>query len=126
MKLLLPLFLLAAFAGSGRADQLLESYTARLSSQDHFSSSGARLTSAAAVIRQDRANFHKFSRQDSEDEGDQYFASARNREVLEAMLERGSSRRSALNAIVNGTPLVQVSIFRDDRTGRDYVSVSVK
>lgn len=125
MKLLLPFLLLAAFAGSAHADRLLESYTARLSSQDHFSSAGARLSSAAAIIRQDRANFHKFGRQDSEDEGDQYFASARNRELLEAMLERGSSSRSALNTIVNGTPLVQVSVFRDDR-GRDYVTVTVQ
>ncbi len=126
MKLLPPLLLLAAFAGSARADRLLESYTARLSSQDHFSSSGARLSSAAAIIRQDRANFHKFGRQDPEDEGDQYFAAARNREVLEVMLERGSSTRGALNSIVNGTPLVQVSIFRDERSGRDYVTVTVK
>ena len=126
MKLLLPLLLLAVFAGSARADRLLESYTARLSSQDHFSSAGARLTSAAAVIRQDRANFHKFGRQDPEDEGDQYFAAARNREVLEAMLERGSSTRGALNSIVNGTPLVQVSVFRAESGGRDYVTVTVK
>ena len=32
-------------------------------------------------------------------------AAARNREVLEAMLERGASTRGALNSIVNGTPL---------------------
>ena len=127
MKRFLALLLLSgAFALPAFADRLLESYTARLSSQDHFNSSGSRLASAAAIIRQDRANYHKFGQRDPEDEGDRYFASASNREVLESLLQRGASTRGALNAIVNGTPLVQVSIFRDDQSGRDYVTVTVK
>ena len=126
MKFLLYFLLALSFAASARADRLIESYTARLSPRDHENSNGVRLTSAAAVIRQDRANYHKGIHQDEEDQGDQYFASARNREVLEAMLERGASTRGALNAIVNGTPLVQVSILRDERSGRDYVTVTVR
>ena len=35
----------------------VESYTARLSERDHYNSNGQRLLSAAAIIRQDRANF---------------------------------------------------------------------
>ena len=107
------------------ADELMESYTARLSANDHFSSKGERLESAAAIIRQDRANYHKFNLRDPEDGEDVFFASAGNRALLEKQLERGTSERSALRAVVNGTPLVKVLIFRSDRTGQDYVVVRV-
>lgn len=94
--------------GGGR---LLESYIARLSAQDHVNSYGERLTSAAAIIRQDRANFHVFGRQDSEDEGDAYFSSASNRALMEAMLNRGSATPGVRRAIVYGEPLVRVDIY---------------
>jgi hypothetical protein len=74
-----------------QAQQLLEQYQALLSEKDHFSSSGQRLTSAAAVIRQDRANFHRFGLRDQADENDRFFANIDNRSALERMLERGRS-----------------------------------
>jgi len=96
-----------------RAQQLVESYTAFLSEADHFNSNGQRLTSAAAIIRQDRANFHRFGRGDPGDEGDSFFASIDNRAAMERMLERGRSSPAAINAIVNRTPLIRVDIYRD-------------
>lgn len=117
--------LLGCVTCAGAADTIVETYSARLSVQDHFSSSGVRLTTAAAIIRQDRANFHKFSRGDAEDEGDAYFADARNRETLEKMLERGRSTRAVINAIVNGTPLVVVTVWRSGG-GRDFVTVVLR
>ena len=91
--------------------ELLEVYTARLSSRDHFSSKGERLRKVAEIIRQDRANFHKYDRRDLEDEGDGYFDSADNRAALERMLERGSCSASARRSIVNGTPLIRVKVY---------------
>ena len=70
-----------------QAQQLIGSYVARLSEADHFNSSGQRLTSAAAIIRQDRANFHRFGIKDAQDEGDDFFADEGNRAALEQMLE---------------------------------------
>ena len=70
------------------ADELREFYTTRLSANDHFSSKGKRLESAAAIIRQDRANYHKFKLRDLEDGEDVFFASADNRALLENQLER--------------------------------------
>ncbi len=95
------------------AQQLVESYVARLSERDHFNSNGQRLTSAAAIIRQDRANYFRFGRGDAEDEPDRFFASIENRAALERMLERGRASPGALAAIVNGTPVVRVDIYRD-------------
>ena len=56
------------------AQQLIGSYVALLSEADHFNSKGQRLTSAAAIIRQDRANFHRYGIKDPQDEGDTFFA----------------------------------------------------
>ena len=108
-----------------RADELIESYTAVLSERDHFNSSGERLKEAAAIIRQDRANFHKFGKRDASDEPDKFFATARNREILERLLKRGRTTAAALNAIVNGTPVVTVRIYVTD-SGENYVNVAVQ
>lgn len=105
------------------ADQLVESYVARLGSNDHFNSSGGRLTSPALIIRQDRANFHKFGLRDPEDQNDSFFRNANNREMLEQFLARGRTTPGAYRMIVNGQPLIRVNIYRT--RGGDYVDVDV-
>jgi hypothetical protein len=90
----------------------VESYVAFLSEADHFNSSGERLQTAAATIRQDRANFHRFDRRDRADESDSFFADATNREALEQMLEHGHASPAVVSRIVNGTALIRVDIFR--------------
>ena len=93
------------------AGQLIESYTARLSARDHFNSNGVRLRSAAAIIRQDRANFYVYGLRDDEDQPDSFFSSKANRARLEQMLENGRTTPEATYAIVNGTPLIRVDIY---------------
>ncbi len=106
--------------GAVKSAELLEIYHARLSSDDHFNSRGQRLTNAAAIIRQDRANYHKFGIRDRGDTGDEYFSSKSNRAILERMLRNGNASRSTLRRIVNGTPLVTVKIYRR------YIDVTVR
>ena len=115
----------SAFVGSAplRAQTLIESYTALLSERDHFNSIGERLTTAAAIIRQDRANFHRFALRDRADEGDHYFADADNRATLERMLERGRAQPGVLRRIVNDIVTIHVEIFHGDNG--DYVHVTV-
>lgn len=117
--------LLAIASAPGKAAEcdLRESYIARLGPADHYNSNGQRLTTAAAIIRQDRANFHKFGQRDPEDQGDAFFASADNRALLERMLAGGSSSPGVLAEIVNGTPLIEVQICRGGRG--DYVIVTI-
>lgn len=88
-----------------------ETYTARLSPADHYNSSGVRLHSAAAIIRQDRANYYVYGVRDSEDEPDSFFSIKRNRERMEQMLENGRATPDAVYRIVNGTPLIRVDIY---------------
>ena len=120
--LLLILFTAAATVPVS-AQQLKESYRAQLSERDHFNSNGERLRSAAAIIRQDRANFHRFGIRDPADQSDVFFTDVNNRAELEALIERGTSEPHAINRIVNGTPMVQVDIFSGPRG--TFVNVTV-
>ena len=101
----------ATATGQTAADPI-ESYCATLGPEDHFASDGYPLRDAAAIIRQDRANYHLFGKRDPGDENDSTFASKANRAKLEAMLKRGAIDRSARRAIVNGTPDVCIDIYR--------------
>jgi hypothetical protein len=99
-------------ATPSRAQQLVESYRAFLSERDHFNSNGQRLTSAAAIIRQDRANFHRFGIRDPQDQSDGFFADPDNRDALERMLEHGRADPGVISRIVNDTVMIQVDIYR--------------
>jgi hypothetical protein len=113
MKILyLTAAVLLGASATASAQQMLDSYTARLSAADHFNSNGARLKSAAAIIRQDRANFYVYGSNDPEDESDSFFDDKANRARLERMLNGGTFAASAKRAILNGTPLIHVEIYR--------------
>ena len=105
------------------AQELRESYKALLSERDHFNSEGQRLTSAAAIIRQDRANVHRFGIKDAEDQDDIFFADINNRAALEGQIERGTSDPAAIRRVVNGTVLVRVDIYQGSRG--PFVNVTV-
>ena len=82
-------------------------YTAKLSNQDHFNSSGARIKSAADIIRQDRANFHKFNKRDKEDTNGNVFSTASARAEIPKKLVIS---KSTAKKIVDGTPTVIVTV----------------
>jgi hypothetical protein len=67
------------------AQELRESYKALLSEKDHFNSNGQRLTSVAAIIRQDRANFNLYGLRDVADQDDVFFEEMNSRAALERM-----------------------------------------
>ncbi len=109
---------------SAMADTRVCSYVARLSERDHSASDGFRLKDAASIIRQDRANFHKFNRPDEEDESDNFFSSVRNREDLENLVKRRQLPAAVSAAIVRGTPLVQIEVIQSD-AGYRYIRVTL-
>ena len=104
---------LVATVATAQADELIGSYRARLSDDDHHASDGYRLDTAAQVVRQDRANWHKFGRGDPEDEDDRHFGSAAARARFERMLnQRGAMDQATKRAIMRGEPVVEVDIYR--------------
>ncbi|ADV46210.1 hypothetical protein [Nitratifractor salsuginis] len=99
--------------GSSAGAGVQEVYYARLSGWDHYNSRGVRLDSVAAILRQDRANFHKYYRRDPEDTGDSYFANKYNRSILERIVRRSYIPPQVRNAILYGTPYVKVTLYTD-------------
>lgn len=103
-----------AWTTAASADQYLGSYIARISNQDHYASDGYALDTAAQMVRQDRANWHKFGYGDPDDQDDPWFGSTDSRVRLERMLNKGGAMSGAVrNAIANGEPLVQVDVYRN-------------
>lgn len=107
---------------SGGAN-LLDSYIAYIGEDDLYNSDGARLGEPWQVIRQDRANYHRFGIRDRLDESDSFFADADNRAAMERMLANGTIASSARRAILGGGAIIQVDIYRGN--GRDWVEVTV-
>lgn len=102
----------ALFAGPASAQgRLIAEYTTRIGPDDHFNSNGDRLETVPAILRQDRANMHRFDLADEEDESDTYFVDAETRGLFEWLISRGLARPDTRRAIINGNPLVRVTVF---------------
>ena len=61
----------------------LDHYYAVLSEADHRNSSGKSLKSAASILRQDRANVHRFDKRDKRDRDDALYDDGKRRVFLE-------------------------------------------
>ncbi|AOF89401.1 hypothetical protein [Sinorhizobium sp. RAC02] len=114
---------LAVSGGVARADELIESYSAYIGQDDLYNSSNERLTQPWQVIRQDRANVHRFGVRQPGDDIDGFFASARNRELAERMLRSGRIEGAAARRLLDGDVRIHVEIWRG--AGGDYISISV-
>lgn len=108
---------LALAAVPAHADELLGSYNAHIGKADLYNSNGKRLTRAWQVLRQDRANFHKFGISQPGDETDDFFDSIENRAALEFMVEHGNISREASRAILKGGATVHVEIYGNGGRG---------
>ena len=114
-KLKYPIFILyitfmAAFV---QADDSVEVYLTVISENDRQDSNGNRLKKFEQVIRQDRANFHKYGKKDDGDEGDNSFGTATGRAKLEGYLKTGKTDADVRKLILNGKELyVAVSIWK--------------
>ena len=95
------------------AEEPIAGYSARLSAQDHVNSDGAKLKSVGDILRQDRANYHKFNIRDIEDQTDTVFGDVESRERIPAMLKKGHIDKMTKNSILKGTPVVWVNIYSD-------------
>jgi hypothetical protein len=90
-------------------------FSARLSVEDHHNSAGKKLTSVAAIIQQDRANYHKFNKRDPEDESDGgMFLSAKARAKLGTDLAKVKISKSLRKKILEGTPIIYVGMDDDN------------
>lgn len=89
-------------------DRMIGGYMAYLGPEDRVNSRGARLASAAAIVRQDRANFHRFGIRHAGDENDRWFGSPGHRQAMESLIVISADEA---RIIERQDALVYVSIF---------------
>jgi len=116
---------LAGVAAPALADQLIGSYWAYIGTQDLYNSKGVRLTAPWQVLRQDRANVHRFGISQPGDEWDSFFGSVDNRAAMERMIMNGAIEPGAAQILMQGGATVHVLIYGRGNTGNSIrVTVS--
>lgn len=107
------------------SNHVIDAYIAQISYTDLVNSAGVPLTTPWQVLRQDRANFHRFGIRDRFDQSDTFFADARNRAIMENMLAQGSITGQAARDILSGNAVVLVEIHGSGSIGRElHVTVA--
>ncbi len=112
------------FAGPLSAQELIGSYAAYIGQDDLYNSRGARLTEPWQVLRQDRANYHRFGISQPGDEWDPFFGDMNNRAAMERMIMNGRIDPAARQGLLRGDTTVVVRIYGRDNIGQ-YVEVTV-
>lgn len=107
----LALAALLTVVSPAMAQTYMGTYTAWIGQQDLFNSNGQRLTEPWQIIRQDRANFHRFNRRDAGDAGDSWFHDADARAALEQAVMRYDIDRASRQLILQGGAWVQVDLY---------------
>jgi hypothetical protein len=110
--------------GAAQAQEVVGSYAAYIGEDDLYNSQGERLTQPWQVLRQDRANYHKFKIRQRGDEGDPFFSDVNNRAAMERMVMNGSIDRAAARDLLRGGATVYVTIYGHGGRG-DHVEVTV-
>ncbi len=114
---------LFSFASAARADELLDEYNAYIGQDDLYNSNNERLSQPWQIIRQDRANFHKFGISQPGDESDGFFDSVSNRARAERMIRDGAMTDEAYDLLLQGDVMINVRVFSGP--DGDYIKVTV-
>lgn len=115
---------LLALSGPVAAQELIGSYVAFIGTDDLYNSKGARLSQPRQVLRQDRANYHKFGISQYGDEWDPFFGNYNNRAAMEQMIMRGAIDPGARANLMRGGATVFVRIYGYGNRG-EYINVTV-
>jgi len=90
-------------------------YMAWIGPEDLYNSSGQRLGDAVSILRQDRANFHRFGIRHQGDEADPWFGQQAARQAMEGMFRAGGGILPAFQQmIMAGNVPVWVTIYAVD------------
>ena len=105
----------------GGTESIVAVYKTYIGENDIYNSSGKKLGDIAAIIQQDRANYHK-GEGDLGDEGDPIFANPDMRAKISGMLKRGSVDANARPGMFAGKQPIDVLIV--ERNGVYEMSVN--
>ena len=102
---------LATLSLPAMAQSVIGQYTAYIGNDDLYNSRGVRLWEPWQILRQDRANYHRFGISQPGDEWDSFFGDMNNRAAMEQMIMNGYINPQAARNIVNGGAIVVVRIY---------------
>ncbi|OAN79910.1 hypothetical protein A8B78_11655 [Jannaschia sp. EhC01] len=100
-----------AIAQSAAAPAPVAEYVAFIGEADLYNSNGARLSAPWQVLRQDRANYHRFGIRQPGDEWDPLFADADDRALMETYVREGYISPRAAADIMRGGATVVVRAY---------------
>lgn len=118
MKRLALALLLALAAPVAQAQELIGAYVAYIGQQDLYNSRGERLTAPWQVLRQDRANYHRFGVSQPGDEWDPFFGEINNRAAMERWIMNGYIEPNAARILMQGGATVFVRIYGSNGWGQ--------
>lgn len=118
MKRLVLALMLALGAPAAHADELVGAYVAYIGQQDLYNSRGVRLSAPWQVLRQDRANYHRFGISQPGDEWDPFFGNIDNRAAMERWIMNGYIEPNASRILLQGGATVFVRIFGSNGRGQ--------
>jgi hypothetical protein len=98
-------------AAPAAAQQFLGQYSAYIGTQDLYSSNGQRLTQHWQILRQDRANVHRFGISQPGDDWDPWFGDINARGAMEQLIMQGSADPVARQNIIAGGARVVVQVY---------------
>lgn len=114
-----------SLVGAAAAQNVIGSYSAYIGWDDLHNSNGARLTAPWQVVRQDRANYHRFGISQPGDQWDPFFGDYNNRAAMEQMIMNGAIDPAAAQILMQGGATVFVQIYGRGNTGNSIrVTVS--
>lgn len=94
-----------AIASPASAQNIVEFYQTWIGPEDYFNSSGMRLSDPCTIVRQERANFHRFGIRHPSDESDRIFANPDARAWMEGRCQFRSSNGRVLDHLRRGLPV---------------------
>ena len=105
-------FLFALASPVAAEEFIVDQYFAYIGGADLSNSSGASLGDAASVLRQDRANVHRFGISQTNDEIDGIYIDSDSRAEMPALIAaKGSISAADSRAIMGGGVLVSVTTY---------------
>lgn len=93
------------FAGPASAQNIVAAYQTWIGPEDYFNSAGMRLSDPCTIVRQERANFHRFGIRHPSDGSDSLFANPDNRAWMEGRCHFRSSNGWVLDHLRRGQPV---------------------
>lgn len=113
----------AGYTDSDR-EIVIERFTTSITQNDTRNSRGTMLTDPIEILRQDRANAHKFGNPDGDDV-DRFFSTPKHRTNMRTYLNRGSFPKPVQESVLEGRGFLRIKVYKNTQ-GEVSVDVAMR